>query len=339
MKAVVITGKKELSVVNIAQPQPDGKKVIVKVSLVGICGSDIHMWEAGEPKGLIMGHEFSGVVADPGERKDLQVGDRVTVIPCGPCGNCPACKQDIINMCESGFADVLGMGIPGAYAEYVAARPDMVRKLPDNITDKEAAMLEPVAVGLRAIRMASVKPGDKVLITGGGVIGAVCAMWARKSGARYVALSEINKDRAENVLKIGYVDEIFDGRDEQLVPKLLEASGGGFDHGFDCTAVGPAINTCAQALKTHSNLILVGVEFTGGIRMDTLIWTLKELKVLTTLAHNKEMDVCLDILTKKTLDINVESFVDETVDLEKAQETFKRLSSGVGPEIKILLKP
>ena len=93
MKAVAIKGVKEFEIKDINEPISDGKKVIIEVKKSGICGSDIHYWVNGEPKGLVMGHEFAGVVLDPGDRLDLNKGDRVTALPISPCGKCEAFKE------------------------------------------------------------------------------------------------------------------------------------------------------------------------------------------------------------------------------------------------------
>ena len=180
MLAVVIKGKRRLSVVETEAPRADGEKVIIKVSGVGICGSDLHAWDHGGMVGLIMGHELGGTVVDPGALKDsLKVGDRVTALPANPCGQCDPCKSGKPNLCVNMLAAAPGLTAPGAYAQFFASRPDMVRKLPDTVSDVEAALIEPTAVALHAIRLAGLKPGDKVLVTGGGIIGLLSAAWAR----------------------------------------------------------------------------------------------------------------------------------------------------------------
>ncbi|NPV26552.1 MAG: alcohol dehydrogenase catalytic domain-containing protein [Firmicutes bacterium] len=252
MRAVKLVGKKQLATVETDTPKTDGNQVIIKVSRVGICGSDIHIWEKGERSELIMGHEFCGTVVDPGALKDtISVGDRVAVIPLNPCGKCGPCTSGQPKYCVNSLAASPGVTATGGYAEYYAARPYMVRKLPDEMSDDEAAMIEPTAVALRAVRLAGFKPGDKVLVTGGGIIGLLCAAWSRIYGASYLALTEANPLRVENALKMGDVDAVFDATDQQLVPKLIEATGGGFDHVLECAAVAPAVNTGIMALKKN----------------------------------------------------------------------------------------
>lgn len=100
MKACAIKGVRQFEIKEIKEPVADGKKVIIDVLKSGICGSDIHYWVNGEPKGLVMGHEFCGRVVDPGDRLDLQVGDRVTALPISPCGECEACRKGEVQYCS-----------------------------------------------------------------------------------------------------------------------------------------------------------------------------------------------------------------------------------------------
>ena len=175
MKCVAIKGAREFEVKEMAEPVPNGKDVLIDVKKAGICGSDIHYWVAGAPAGLVMGHEYCGIVTDVGAREDLKVGDRVTALPISPCGHCEACLTGNPQYCPETWTNATGLSLtyPGAYAPKMAIRPDMVIKVPDNITDEEVAMVEPTAVGLHAIHLADIKVGDKVLVVGGGIIGLV----------------------------------------------------------------------------------------------------------------------------------------------------------------------
>ncbi len=338
MKAIVIEGKRKLALVERDTPKADGQNVLMKIERVGICGSDIHFWENGDDKdkGLIMGHEFSGVVVDPGSRTDLKAGDRVTALPMNNCQECFYCKNGQFNRCTNVFAASPGISAPGAYAEYFLARTDVVRKLPDNVSLEEAAMLEPAAVSLRAVLEAGVKPGDSVLVSGGGIIGLLAAAWAKYAGATYIAMTEANPLRGENAVTLGDVNEYFDARDEQLIPKLLKASGGGFDVCIDCAGLAASINTGIFALKKGGVLAQVGQNYTPQ-PVNILIMTIKEIKFLGMFAYVHEFDRALNILAKGG--INLKRFISGTVGLDGVQEAFERLSSGKYPDVKILIQP
>lgn len=336
MRVVVLEGPKKLSVVEKPTPQADGNKVIVKINKVGICGSDLHIWENGQRVGLVMGHEFSGTVVDAGLLKDsIKVGDRVTALPLDPCLKCVSCLKGNINMCLNPVATP-GIRADGAYAEYLACRPDMIRKLPNSISDDEATMLEPAAVTLRAVRSAGIKPGDKVLINGGGVIGLLSAAWARFAGASYIALTEANKPRGENAAKMGDIDAYFDATDPELLQKLLQGSGGGFDQAIDCTAVPSAIDTAVKTMNRGGRIVLSGISYKP-IPIDTLEAVRKELEFKGTIGYSHEFDKAIKLIESKCF--NVERFISGSIELDAIQATFERLTSGLYPDVKILVKP
>ena len=236
MKAVAIKDVKQFEIKEIPEPNPDGKKVIIEVSKTGICGSDIHYWVNGEPKGLVMGHEFSGVVLDPGDRLDLIKGDRVTALPISPCGKCEACQNGDVQFCPETWNQAVGLSVdnPGGLTSKIAVRSDMVIKVPDNIQDEEVAMVEPLAVGLHAAHLGRIAVGDDVLVIGAGIIGLASAEFAKKEGASYVAITETNKARGQKAVDLKVADEYYDATDKDLVSKLMAKTNGGFDVVIEC---------------------------------------------------------------------------------------------------------
>lgn len=337
MRAVQITGKNQLSVIETDKPQADGTKVVMKITDCGICGSDIHIWDAGR-EGLILGHEFGAIVVDPGALKDtLKEGDRITALPGNPCGVCESCRNGFLNTCDHGFDAMTGITAPGAYCEYFAIRPDMVMKLPNNVSNEEGAMLEPTAVALHAVRKAGVKPGDKVFVAGAGIIGLLCAAWARIAGASYIALSETNGLRAEKAKDFGDIDDVFDATDEKLVENLKEKSKGGFDHAFECAAVAPAVSTVIQAVKPRGRVLLLGINY-APVPVMTVFAVRKEAEIMGSFGYSlPDFQMSIDLMSRKI--IQTERFIDYRVGLDGVQEAFERLSSGTSSDVKILIQP
>lgn len=339
MKCVAIKNKREFEVKDMVEPISTNGSVLIDVKKAGICGSDIHYWESGEPVGLVMGHEYCGIVTNPGSREDLKVGDRVTALPISPCGHCEACNTGNPQYCSETWTNATGLSLtnPGALAPKMAIRPDMVIKVPDNITDDEVAMVEPTAVGLHAVDLANIKIGDKVLIIGGGIIGLVSAMFAKKAGARYVAISETNSARGEKAVRLGVADAWFDAKDEKILEKFYTATNGGFDIVLDCCGNAPAVSTALMAVKPGGKVVLVGVA-TAPITIPTVIAVMRELTVLGAIAYTKEeFQTCIDLMAEKK--INVLPFVDEVVGLEDVQKAYERLTSGTDDAVKILVDP
>lgn len=339
MKAVKIEGSKVLKVESAPVPQADGEKVLVKVTMVGICGSDLHIWENGDRVGLIMGHEFAGTVTDAGSRKDLKVGDRVTVIPLNPCGECPLCKDPRFHMCMNSLKNGSpGVTSAGAFTEYFLARPDMVRKLPDTMSDIEAAMIEPAAGALHAVGLAQVSPGDKVLVIGGGVIGMLCAAWARIYGASYVAITEPNDLRAKKAREMDDAHDVFDAKDPELGDKLLKGAKGMFDKAIDCSASAAGINAGIMALMPKGIMVLMGISYKP-VPIMTLVSCLREHNFVGDIGYTiPEFEHTMDMISSNVLE--AKRFVeDATIGLDDVQAAFERLASGSTAEVKILIQP
>lgn len=339
MRCVLIKGEKEFAVTNMEDVVAKEGRVLIEVTKAGICGSDIHYWTAGEPKGLVMGHEFCGTVLDPGDREDLKVGDRVTALPIDPCGACEACEKGDIQYCLQTWNDALGLSLtnPGALAEKISVRSDMVVKVPDNVTDEEAALVEPTAVGLHAIHLADIKVGDKVLVVGGGIIGLLCATFAKKEGASYVAITETNKERGAKAVSLGACDEWFNALDENLITTLSSKTNGGFDVTIDCCGNSAAVSSALMATKVGGKLILVGVSLTP-ITIPTTIAVMHELHLQGAIAYTaSEFKKSLELIANKQIDVL--KFVDDVVPYEKVQSSYERLTSGTDSAVKILVDP
>ncbi len=339
MRSVAIKGVKEFEIKDMDEPIFDGKRVIVDVEKTGICGSDIHYWVNGEPKGLVMGHEFCGVVSNPGDRTDLKVGDRVTALPISPCGKCASCVKGEPQYCSVTWSNAVGLSLnnPGGLAPKLAVRSDMVYKVPDNVSFEEGAMVEPTAVGLHAIHLANIKVGDKVLVIGGGIIGLVSAMFAKLEGASLVSLSETNEARGKKSVELGVSDEWYDAKDPQLMGKLLAKTEGGFDVVIECVGNAPAVNSALSFVRPGGSVVLVGVA-TDAIPTYTVMAVMKELTIKGAIAYTKEeFKTCIDLISSKTIDVM--KFVDDIVGLEDVQKSYERLTSGVDSAIKILVDP
>ena len=275
-----------------------------------------------------MGHEYCGIVTNPGAREDLKVGDRVTALPISPCGHCSACVTGNPQYCPETWTHATGLSLttPGALAPKMAIRPDMVLKVPDNVSDDEVAMVEPSAVGLHAVHLANIKVGEKVLVIGGGIIGLVSAMFAKMEVASYVALSETNDARGKKSIRLGVVDEWYDAKDTKMLEKMALKTNGGFDVVIDCCGNSPAVSSALMAVRPGGRVVLVGVS------------VMRELTIMGSIAYTKEeFQTCIDLMAGKKIDTL--KFVDDIVSLEEVQMAYERLTSGEDDAVKILVDP
>ena len=339
MKCVSLVDKRKFEITEIEEPKVDSTNVVIEVKKSGICGSDIHYWDAGEPKGLVLGHEYSGVVIDPGSREDLRVGDRVTALPISPCGKCPACLTGNPQYCRETWTYATGLSLtnPGALAPKMKIRPDMVLKIPDNVSFEEGAMVEPVAVGLHAVHLADVKVGEKVLVIGAGIIGLVSAMFAKKEGASFVAISETNLERAKKAIDLGVADKYYDATNPELIKEIMTDTEGEFDTVIECCGNSAAVTSALMMTRPGGQIVLVGVSL-GPITIPTVVGVMNELTIKGAIAYTKEeFKTCIDLISNKQIDVM--KFIDDIVSFEEVQKSYERLTSGKDSAVKILVDP
>ncbi|MGI6453625.1 MAG: zinc-dependent alcohol dehydrogenase [Syntrophomonadaceae bacterium] len=314
MRVLVKEQPKQLVMRDIPAPRPNGEDVIIKVSRVGICGSDVHMWATDDRIGLIMGHEFCGVVTDPGSNTSLKTGDRVVVYPQG----------------RGVFVD-----LPGAYADYFAAKPGNVLKLPDSIDDDTAAMIEPASVALRAFHFTEAKINEKVLITGAGLIGLLMAEWLRLAGVDYIAMTEVNKSRIEYARSLNLVDDVFDAKDDQLVEKLQAVAEGGFDKVVECTGQGSALALSLDAVKKGGRIMYVGIDYKP-FPFYSRPLVANEISLVGSYGSGIPVfQECIHHLAKQR--INIAKYVTSHINLEQVQEKIAEIASGQSTEIKSIV--
>lgn len=339
MRSVILKGVKDFEVSEMDEPIKDGENVIIDVKKTGICGSDIHYWVNGEPKGLVLGHEYCGIVTDPGFRADLKVGDRVTALPISPCGKCPACLKGNPQYCRETWTYATGLSLtnPGGLAPKLKVRPDMVLKVPDTVSDDEGAMVEPTAVGLHAVHLADIRVGDKVLVVGGGVIGLLSAMFAKKEGASLVAVSETNLSRAKRAVELKVADKYYDATNPEMINEVMNDTMGGFDVVIECCGNAAAVTSAIMTTRPGGTIVLVGVA-TGAISIPTVIGVMSELTIKGAIAYTKEeFETCIELIANKQIDVM--KFVDDVVGLEDVQKSYERLTNGTDSAIKILVDP
>ncbi|MBR2742895.1 MAG: alcohol dehydrogenase catalytic domain-containing protein [Clostridia bacterium] len=343
MKGAIITDLKKLEIQEFPDPKPDGKNVIMKVQTCGICGSDIHMWELGDKpgyKGIRPGHEHVGIVVDPGSRTDLKVGDRITSLPVSaPCGKCTACMEHRYDDCMNrikgvgNFAD----GPAGTYAEYFFTAPNLVRKVPDGMLNEEAAMVEPCATPYSAVKDMNIRRGDKVLVFGGGIIGSFAAQWSKYFGADYVGMVEVNEFRGKKNLEVGNIDELFDGKDPELLQKLIKASGGkGFDYVLECTGQSQPLNTAILASKMYARIAIIGVS-AQPILFNNIYALFKRARLQAYLCYtDAEFDEVMNLIATKKFDVM--RYYSGDCKLEEIEDCFKYLHSPECQKVKIMLQ-
>jgi len=259
---------KPLAIEAVADPKPGPHDIVLKVKNCGICGSDLHMTETGTimplPGGSVMGHEFAGEVMEVGKAVThlWKPGDRVAGFPVICCGEHTPC----INFSQRGTcAKMVSIGLgqsPGGYAEYVRIGSGSGYRLPDSVSFREGAMVEPLAVGLHAVDMAKMPRGATVLVIGAGPVGLATMLWAKFLGARHVIVSEKAEIRRQMAAKFGATDAI-DPTTDDVVARVHALTGIGVDFAFEAVGKAALGSAAVWATRPGGTAVLVGAGALG----------------------------------------------------------------------------
>ncbi|MGI8946429.1 MAG: NAD(P)-dependent alcohol dehydrogenase [Ornithinimicrobium sp.] len=259
MRVNVLLGQRQVEMQERPVPRPAPGDVLVRVRSVGVCGSDVHYYMEGRigpyvvESPLVLGHEVSGVIADVGDGVSPErIGQRVAIEPQRPCRRCRHCKNGRSNLCEQ-MEFYATPPIDGTFCDYVVAPADYAHPVPDALSDHAAALLEPFSVGIWACQKAGVQPGDTVLVTGGGPIGALTCLAARSFGAGRVVVTDLVPSRRERILGFG-ATEAHDPADPDFDPAAIEA-----DAFIECSGATPAVHAGLAALRSGGTAVLVGL--------------------------------------------------------------------------------
>ena len=337
MKCVQLKGLKQLEVTELDNPTTKEDSVLVKVKATGICGSDIHYWDMGQPEGLVFGHEFAGEVIDS-NNSEFNVGDRVTALPISPCLNCEMCNSGKEHLCAKAWDDTVGLslGRTGGYGEILNAKKSLTIKLPDSLTYEEGALIEPAAVAYHSVELANINEGEKVLIVGAGIIGLLTAEFAKLKNPSNITILETNPTRAKKAMEYGIVNNAFDPREENIVEKLLTSTNGGYDSVIECVGNEMAIDESIKLCKSGRTVVLAGVSFMP-VPISTKDVVMREVNLQGTICYTKKDFVTtMNLIANKT--IKVEKYITKKINLEQVQDAFEELTSGTDDNAKILIK-
>lgn len=294
-------------------PVPGPGEVLVQVKAVGVCGSDIHYFEHGRiadfvvESPLVLGHEASGVVAEVGDGvTDLEIGSTVAMEPGVPCGRCKQCRAGRYNLCP----DVRFFATPpidGAFAEYVVLPRDFVHPVPAGISFDAAALVEPLSVGVWACQKANVSLGTRVLITGGGPIGAVCALVAAARGGEVIAVTDVNADRRARIEELGFT--ALDPAQEDI-PEA--------DVLLECSGAAPAIDQGIRALAPAGTAVLIGMAPSDTVPIPVGAIQGKEIWLTGTFRYANTYPDAVELVASGRVDLD--TLVSASYSLEDAEQ-------------------
>lgn len=329
-----------LQIEHVADPTPGPHDLIVRVRACGLCGTDLHLTEPGSalplPVGAILGHEFAGDVVAIGSAatSKWRVADRVAVLPALCCGDASPCRN-LARRFRCQRMLTLGLGTaPGAYAEYVRVSASSAHRLPDHVSSRDGALVEPLAVGRHAVEIAQLAPRSTVLVLGAGPVGLAVLMFARLLGAKHVFVSEKSAPRRALALRMG-ATAVLDP-DQPLRSQVQSITGCDPDVIFDCVGAPGLLDLAMAEAAPGSQIVVVGVcQARDSIR--PLLGIAKELRIQFALAYTSaDFDQVIDSLAQGHID--VAPLITDVVDLDGLPAAFEALRVP-NHQCKVLVEP
>jgi len=344
MKAVVKTQKGEgfLEVQEREIPIVAENEVLIKVAYAGICGTDIHIKHDQYPywPPVIIGHEFSGTVEAVGKNVNgFKKGDKIVGEPHNlACGKCELCRTGNIQLCSNKRS--IGWGIDGAFADYVKMPENLLHKISENISLKEAAVAEPCAiVAHQMLERGRIIPGDTVVIMGMGPIAIIAAQMARIAGAGKIIMCGCDSDegiRLDIVKKLNCCDLFINVQREDAENVLDDViCAAGVDVVVEASGASSAIKTAVRILKKRGLLCAIGMASLSEISFPWNEAMSKALEIDFNMSSSYiGWKIALNLLESGKLNLDIMTEVRSLVDYEKAFDDLEN-----GRALKILLKP
>lgn len=344
-RTLVLHGKADLRIEERPPPRPLGEyDILIEPRSVGICGSDMHYYKeaviGGRPIpfpgchstcfGGVLGHEASGQVVQVGSKvTNLAVGDRVAIEPSQPCGFCKYCLSGRYNLCNSmRFLGSFLSDCSGALCERMVHDSRFCFKLPDHVSYDEAALLEPMSVGLYAVRRGSVTIGSRVLVCGAGPVGLLAIIAAKAAGAGVVGCTDISHARLEMASKFGadatYNVAGVEGKEQ--IPS-------DWDVALECSGAAPSLDMAIDRVEKGGRIVLVGM---GKYDVEMRRVQLKELEVVGMFRYSNTYPAALSMLASGRVD--VKAMITHHFDLKSASDAFRALVSDP-TAVKIMIHP
>lgn len=305
MKAAVYRGQHAVAIESVPEPKAPGPgQVTLHVERAAICGTDSSEWAHGphlcRPP-VILGHEFVGRVVGVGEAvAGLATGDRVVCGAGVSCGACGWCRTGRTNLCAGYFT--LGLHVDGGLAELVNAPAAICRIVPAALSNEAAVLAQPFAVALHALRRSGAQPGDTVAVIGVGGIGAFVVAGAAARGISPLIAVDVDDERLATARALGATVTL-DVAGKDAARTILEATGGEGAHVvIEASGVPTAPAAALAAARRGGRVALVGLQ-AAPRELDLFSFTVREVDVVTTLAHVCDVDLpeALEVLAARDL--------------------------------------
>jgi (R,R)-butanediol dehydrogenase/meso-butanediol dehydrogenase/diacetyl reductase len=342
MEAALVTGKQKIELVEMPTPEASEGKAVVDVAYCGICGTDLHAYQSGDPYNpAICGHEWSGNVSAVGKGvAHVKEGDRVAIGIAGACGQCSTCQRGDAEHCEIAFLGLIGIGpmaaAHGGFASAISIDASRLYGVQNKIDDATAAMLEPATIALHAVRKTKTRLGDGAVVIGAGPIGLFTLQCARAAGAGAVVMIEPQPSRRALAKKLG-ADHVIDPTAENAAEEVNRFFGAaGSDIVYECAGVPQTVNQSMELVRRGGVVSFVGLA-TKPAEINMAEWLIKEASVVSALGYlREEFEMTQGLIADGRLQMG--PMHTSTVSLAEISGAFDKLADAP-EEVKILVDP
>jgi len=335
MQAAFFSGNQTIYTGPCVPVPPGPRQVRIRVAFCGICGTDLHLFHGAMAHRLhlphVMGHEMSGTIETIGpEVEGWRVGDRVTVRPLDPCGDCPACHAGHRHICQN--LKFIGIDTPGALQGLWTVPAHTLHRLPESLSLRQGALIERIAGACHDVRTGEVKKGDYAAVIGGGPIGMLIALVAQSRGAR-VVMAEVNPFRIGLARELGI--KAVSPTETDLTALVNEQTGGaGADVVFEVSGSATGAEMMTKLPRTRGRIVVVAI-FGDAPKVDLFRFFWRELKLTGARVYEPEdFEAAIGLAASPALPLD--RLITTVVPLDRLEEGFRQMERG-GEVMKILV--
>ena len=347
MKAAVVTGRRRFEIREIPTPQALPGTVVLKVKLCAICGTDLEfvdnprLDDSKEKTEAVLGHEWVGEIVELGKGvTGWAVGDRAVDFKAS-CGHCYWCRHGLHHLCAgaltagAAFESSIRTTMSGAMAEYITRTPQgmkSIMKVPDNVSDEEAALTEPLNVALAPVYEVPIRPGDAVVIIGAGHIGQLTLLAVKAAGAGPVIVTDKIKSRLDKALELG-ADYTLNTDEGDLNRRIREITQVGADAVIVCARGADVLQQSTLAARRQGTVVIVG--FLKPAVIDPMYILNNDLRIIGCEPFLRYNTQAMQLLEYKK--VNIKPLVSAIMPLKDVKQAFDSLYTGQNSLV--MLKP
>ncbi len=311
MKAALLTGPRTIEIGDVPDPRLEHPQdVLLCIDTVGVCGSDMHYYTAGRIGSavvaypFVMGHECSATVREAGtQAHGLRVGQRVAIDPLVSCGRCDQCLAGRVHTCRSQRFLGLPGQLSGGLVEYLVLPADCCHPIPDSMTLDQAALVEPLSIGVYAQRLARMEGGAKIAILGSGPIGLSVLLACRAAADCTVYVTDPIAERRRTASRLGSA-WVGDPTRDDLVTSILDLEPLGVDLVFECAGEQDTLDQGVALLRPGGTLLVVGIPEADRVGLAIHTMRRKELTIQNVRRQNRCIGPAIDLVASGRVDVD-----------------------------------